>query len=210
MINCIRSNQSHIDNLNCFIYNTTISLNEIHTLQKLMLNKSLIIFFDELISHLYIQLSFPKLNSKHFILAWLIIAFPSTILGISQEIIFTNPNLYSSFVYNTTKQMLDAFNVIYKQIIVNNEYQELDMKKFCEYYGEYVKVIIEFMCKDKKQNRELLINEYKSINLVIEKIKTSKKYNEDEKKQSIIQLNKSKLSIITTLKKIDSSFIPDE
>ena len=79
-------------------------------------------------------------------------------------------------------------------------------KEFIDNYIFYVEKIIEFIRKDRMHHITSLTKEYISITTVISEIEISTKYNEEEKTNSIIQLNKSKMAIITHLKKIDSSF----
>lgn len=195
-------NKLYFDQLNFFILN---SHNEsVIKLQKIMINKTIISSFNNVILSLYNWMNligytdFIKISSKKFILMWLIVAYPDFVLDVSLIYIINNPNSTQSIIYNTSKKILYILN----DILNKNHY---DDNEFINHYIKYTNIIIEFIIKDKLHHIDKLKKEYISINNVIKNIEISNKYNNNEKNNSIDELNKSKILIINHLKKIDSS-----
>ena len=202
--NAITKNKLYIDKLNYFLLND-MSDTDVDKLQKIMTDKILINSLNDLIHHLYTDLTFPtdviKISSKKFILAWLIVAFPSYILEIKQ--VNADDENYFKTIYLTSVKLLASFNEIVTNC--NEDVNEINTQQFISNYVTYAEKIVEFIRKDKLHHILSLTNEYMSITTIINEIEISKKYDDAERIRCIIELHKSKMRIIAHLKKIDSS-----
>lgn len=179
-------------------------------LQIIMKNPSNIRKFNALLSSIYRLTGSnkdiaPKINGRKLITAWLIVSFPEYILEIVKPDNKDKENEYPYDIFFISESLIDNLNFISS----GNMYNEA-IRKFKKSLNKYSNAVNYFLLRDKSEMIQKLINEYINMNKTIKGIEDSDKYSEDEKNQSISIISKSKETIVSHLKKLDSDInLPD-
>jgi hypothetical protein len=148
----------------------------------------------------------PKINSRKFMIGWMIVSFPEFLLSIknpSKDEEFHNKmNLYPYDIYIIAKDLIDNINVLLKNSTINKE----KIRKFKKSFNKYSNAINYFLQRDKSEQIQMLLTEFININKTIKEIRDSNKYpNIEHKDECIETITLTKKKIASHLKKLDSN-----
>lgn len=197
-------------NLNLFD-NKALDDDNFENLKKLLMDKENIKKINEMLVRLYRyygvdQNIAPKINSKKFMSAWMLVSFPEIVIG-KTKLHINNENNYPDDIYFISKKMINLFTEL--TICDINNSSEL-RRKFFKSFNQFSNAINYFLNRDKVEKIFSLTREYfdmcKTLNLITE----SKKYSDHAKKECEKVINESKNKIILFMQSLDDSIKRDE
>jgi hypothetical protein len=155
----------------------------------------------------------PKINSRKFMIGWMIVSFPEYFLNIKINIknedvdIANQKNIYPYDIYYITKDFINRINDLRKTKNLSKE----KLYYFKKSFNKYSNAINYFLQRDKSEQIQMLLNEFIDINKTIKDIKNSNKYQNIEYKEECIEtITITKKKIASHLKKLDSSIDMDD
>ncbi|ATZ80212.1 hypothetical protein BMW23_0153 [Bodo saltans virus] len=141
-----------------------------------------------------------KINSRKFLIAWMIVLFPEYTLEIIPN--EKQIDIFPHDIYFISKEFI-------KTLFVTNNNKE-SIRKFNKIFIQYVNAINYFLMKDKNSLMQKLLNDFIELNKSIEIVKNDNKYVKDLKETYILELVKLKKQIGGQLKKINSGISFDD
>jgi hypothetical protein len=150
----------------------------------------------------------PKINSRKFMIGWMIVSFPEFLLSIKNpskdEEFHKKMNLYPYDIYIIAKDLIDNINILIKNSTTNINKEKI--RKFKKSFNKYSNAINYFLQRDKSEQIQMLLTEFININKTIKEIRDSNKYpNIEHKEECIKTITLTKKKIASHLKKLDSN-----
>jgi hypothetical protein len=138
----------------------------------------------------------PKINSRKFLIAWMIVSLPEFMMQIKKPKEYKNE--YPVDIYFICQDLVKYTSNFLKKS--SNE----NLRKFKKIFNVYSNAINYFLARDKHEDVQKLVVEYININKTIDGIKQSKKYDDNQKESCIKVITGTKDKILQHLKKLDS------
>jgi hypothetical protein len=225
-----KKNKNIFDELNYFIsLHKNINLfgidkdKKFNELKMMLIKKDNIAAIDKILFLLYRvygedKLIAPKIDSRKFMIGWMINSFPEFMLDIKDPENNMNKNQHVFEINAKTCAKKDIFLaypydiyliindfIFYVNLIINTNYNNEIMRKFKKNFNKYSNAINYFLKRDKNEQIQKLLIEFANINKTIKDIRKSKKYQDEEQRQECIEtIAKTKSKIANHLKKLDS------
>jgi hypothetical protein len=191
-------------------------------LQNILMSKQNIDLVNSLLQLLYRCLGCdkkiaPKINSRKFMIGWMIISFPEFILNIKDptkdeekfKTIYQYPYPYPYDIYFISKELINRINALRQNEIKNINKEKIH--HFKKSFNKYSNAINYFLQRDKSEQIQKLLNEFISINKTIKDIRNSERYpNIEYKEECIKTIILTKKKIASHLKKLDSNINIDD
>lgn len=207
-----------IKNLNSFLPSeTNIDLfnkekyqnKKFNELKMYLIKKDNIIAINKILSLLYRAFGedskiAPKINSRKFMIGWMIVSFPEFMLDIKDFDNNLKKNQYPYDIYWIIKDFIYYVDLLLQIIDASNPPKEL-IRKFKINLNKYSNAINYFLIRNKNEQIQKLLIEFSNINQTINEIKKSNKYQDEKHRQECIEIIiQTKNKIANHLKKLDS------
>lgn len=173
-------------------------------LKTLLSDKNIVKKFDNILQKLYRytnvnhQVSFV-INSRKFLSAWVILAFPEFVLGKSKNEINNETN-YPDDIYFISKNLIEKLKLL-TTYSNNPEF----MRQFFKNFNQYSNAINYFLMRDRIEQINKLIDEYFDVNNTLRAVYKSDKYSIENKKNTIDAIKNTKKQILTYISKLDKN-----
>jgi hypothetical protein len=196
-------------------FNPEKQMNErFEELQNILISKQNIVSVNSFLELLYRCFGIdkkiaPKINSRKFMIGWMIVSFPEFLLSIKDpskdEDITHKISLYPYDIYFIAKDFINNINILVHGSKTNNVNKE-KIRKFKKSLNKYSNAINYFLQRDKSEQIQMLLTEFININKTIKDIRESNKYpNIEYKEECIEKITITKKKIASHLKKLDSN-----
>jgi hypothetical protein len=193
-------------NKNLLVLNKDAKFDE---LRKLLINKKYMQDIDKILNYHYRCYGVhkniaPKLNSRLFLVSWMLVSFPEFMMDIPdpsvKEVTSSQMDQYPYDIYYIMKDF-----IFYVNLLCNNDINDKEiLRKFKKMFNKYSNAVTYFLSRDKSEQIQKLLNEFVNINKTIMGIKNSKKYDDEQKEESIKVITETKKKVANHLTKLDS------